>query len=113
MAFEESLRMWINSVERLVAEGKNHSATGFDNQICPHLRLNIQRQEWVSYSSIEGEKKENRYVFYEFAGLASTYLLGSGGEWDAAPGMWIEVDGEILLRFSTHALRDEINREAG
>jgi hypothetical protein len=109
MVFNEALRSWTDSIERLVGDGQDNSTMGFDNMICPHVLLNVQRREWTTYSSLEDTPPATRYVRYAFfAGLASTYLLGEGGTWESGPGLWFEVEGDALLTFA-RSLRAELD----
>ena len=109
MVFTEALYSWINSVERIVLEGSKNSYTGFDNLACPHLLLNVRRRELTTYKSQGKEPQETQIASYEFfAGLASTYLLGKGGDWDAGLGLWLELDGDALLAF-VRALQAELD----
>jgi hypothetical protein len=109
MVFTEALYSWISSAERLVQQGAKGDRTGFDNQICPHLRLDLWRNEWVTY---EGEEKEVHNVNYDFfAGLASQYLLQKGGDWGMAPGMWMELMPIQLTNFLAE-LRTELDEVA-
>ena len=109
MVFTDALSSWIGSAERLTRQGAGKERTGFDNQACPHLILNLQRNEWVSYEAREGEEKEIHHVNYEFfAGLASQYLLQKGGSWEMAPGMWMELEPVQLTNFLAE-LRAELD----
>ncbi len=110
MVFIQALNSWISSAEYLMKQGHKGERTGFDHMMCPHLILNIYRDEWVSHhQEPDGSMVEDQaYVNFElFAGLASNYLVPKGGDWGIAPGMYMELQPKQLADFLKE-LRSEL-----
>ena len=102
MVFVEAISSWISSAEDLMKQGKKGDRTGFDHMMCPHLTLNLYRNEWASHhqESDDSVVEDQVYVNYEFfAGLASNYLVPSGGVWEMVPGMYMELEPVQLAEF--------------